>query len=46
MNIIIGTYAYFQLDVLYFYQTYDDFLPSLYHFPMLTSLQYWYRMKA
>jgi len=38
----IGTYAYFQLEALYFYQIYSDFLQFLYYFPMLTPLQYWY----
>ena len=37
----VGTYAYFQLEVLHFYQIYRDFLMSLCHFPMLTPLQYW-----
>ena len=42
----IGTYAYFQLEVLYLYQIYHDFLASLYHFPMLAPLQYWNRLKG
>jgi len=33
---IIGTYAYFQLEALYLYQTYCDFHRSLYHFAMLS----------
>ena len=37
---IIGTYAYFQLEVLYLFQIYCDFHGSLYHFTMLSPLQY------
>jgi len=35
---IIGTYAYFQLEVVYLYQIYYDFHRSLYQFTKLSSL--------
>jgi len=38
---IIGTYAYFQSEVLYIYKIYRDFLASLSHFLVLAPLQYW-----
>ena len=43
---IIGTYSYFQLEVLHFYQIHRNFLTSLCHFPMLAPLQYWYTLVA
>lgn len=42
----IATYAYIQLEVLCLCQINRDILTSLYHFPMLAPLQYWYRLKG
>jgi len=43
---IIGTYAHFQLEVLYLEPIYIDIPTSLSQFSMRASLRYWYRLKA
>src|SRR6218665_1254196 len=40
----IGTYAHFQLEVLYLEPIYIDIPTSLSQFSMRASLRYWYRL--